>query len=132
MNYTLHKTIKRQWFDMIVSGEKKEEYLDIKKYWINRLTYDFEVKSVTEFTTNYEWDYNKLSEAIKSRSDRASFSFEEFDTVTCRNGYNPISPLVIWEHLGVRIGEGKPEWGAEKGVIYFCLQIGEIKSVTNI
>ncbi len=28
--------IKRRWFDTIVSGEKKEEYRDIKSYYISR------------------------------------------------------------------------------------------------
>jgi hypothetical protein len=34
LNLTLHK----KWFDMILSGEKTEEYREIKKYWINRLS----------------------------------------------------------------------------------------------
>ena len=29
---TLHLTLKKQWFDMILSGEKTEEYRDIKPY----------------------------------------------------------------------------------------------------
>lgn len=29
--------IKKKWFDMIKSGEKKEEYREIKPYWTNRL-----------------------------------------------------------------------------------------------
>lgn len=29
--------IKRKWFDMIVSGEKKEEYREIKPYWTSRI-----------------------------------------------------------------------------------------------
>lgn len=33
----LHLTIKKRWFDMIASGEKKEEYRDIKPYWNIRL-----------------------------------------------------------------------------------------------
>lgn len=39
MNNTkiLHLTLKKKWFDMIKSGEKKEEYREIKPYWINRL-----------------------------------------------------------------------------------------------
>lgn len=40
----LHLTLKREWFDMIASGEKREEYREIKDYWIKRLsgkTYDF-------------------------------------------------------------------------------------------
>lgn len=29
--------VSKQWFDMIVSGEKTEEYREIKPYWIKRL-----------------------------------------------------------------------------------------------
>lgn len=31
--------IKKKWFDMIVSGEKKEEYREIKPYYDSRLDY---------------------------------------------------------------------------------------------
>jgi hypothetical protein len=34
----LHLTLKKKWFDMIASGEKKEEYREIKPYWTKRLT----------------------------------------------------------------------------------------------
>ena len=33
----LELTIKKKWFDMIVSDEKPEEYRDIKEYWKKRL-----------------------------------------------------------------------------------------------
>lgn len=33
----LHLTLKKKWFDMIESGEKKEEYREIKPYWIRKL-----------------------------------------------------------------------------------------------
>lgn len=38
----LHLTLKKQWFDMIASGNKSEEYREIKPYWTKRLnkTYD--------------------------------------------------------------------------------------------
>lgn len=36
----LHLTLKKKWFDMIASGEKKEEYREIKPYWIKRLKFD--------------------------------------------------------------------------------------------
>ena len=36
-NKILHLTLKKKWFDMILSGEKKEEYRDVKQYWIDRL-----------------------------------------------------------------------------------------------
>jgi len=36
----LHLTLKKKWFDMILSGQKKEEYREIKPYWITRLKFD--------------------------------------------------------------------------------------------
>lgn len=36
----LRLTLKKKWFYMIVSGEKTEEYREIKPYWTNRL-FDF-------------------------------------------------------------------------------------------
>jgi len=33
----LHLTLKKKWFDMIASGEKREEYREMKPYWDNRL-----------------------------------------------------------------------------------------------
>lgn len=32
----LHLTLKKQWFDMIASGQKREEYREIKPHW-NRI-----------------------------------------------------------------------------------------------
>jgi len=37
MEKILHLTLKKKWFDMILSGEKTEEYRDIKPYWDKRL-----------------------------------------------------------------------------------------------
>lgn len=34
---TLHLNLKKKWFDMILSGEKKEEYREVKPYWTKRL-----------------------------------------------------------------------------------------------
>lgn len=34
---TLQLTLNKNWFEMIVAGVKKEEYREIKPYWIKRL-----------------------------------------------------------------------------------------------
>jgi len=39
----LHLTLKKKWFDMIISGEKREEYREIKPYWNKRLNKKFDV-----------------------------------------------------------------------------------------
>ena len=36
----LKLTVTKEWFDLIKSGEKTEEYREFKKYWIDRLTED--------------------------------------------------------------------------------------------
>jgi len=41
----LHLTLKKQWFDMIASGTKKEEYREMKPYWHKRLNKAYDVIS---------------------------------------------------------------------------------------
>lgn len=87
---TLHLTLNRKWFLMIASGEKKEEYRELKPYWDKRLTREHELGG------HY---------ALQG-------SFKNFDIVSANNGYQKDCPNIKWEHKGIRIGEGKPEWGA--------------------
>lgn len=89
--------IKKKWFDMIVSGEKKEEYREIKPYWSRRF-----------WNTGLSiWD----PDAIK--------------TVIFRNGYRNKS-LQIKARVTWRKGLGKEEWGAEPNKEYYILEILEI------
>ena len=54
----LHLTLKKQWFDMIESGEKKEEYREIDQYWQDRLTKDYYAKGfdLVVFKNGYQKD----------------------------------------------------------------------------
>lgn len=36
---TLHLSLKKRWFDMIASGEKREEYRELSPFWIKRLIF---------------------------------------------------------------------------------------------
>lgn len=59
----LYLTLKKQWFDLINSGNKTEEYREIKPYWTKRLEdlkYDF-----VEFRHGYSSDAPKMLFAIK-------------------------------------------------------------------
>ena len=70
----LHLTLKKKWFDLILSGKKTEEYREIKPYWEKRLmgkTYDkvifrnwygnyapwfaIELKGITQGIGKSEW-----------------------------------------------------------------------------
>lgn len=50
----LHLTLKKRWFDMILSGEKKEEYREIKPYWQKRLSGNY--PDVIVFKNGYAKD----------------------------------------------------------------------------
>ena len=64
MNNTLHLTIKKKWFDMILSGEKIEEYRDIKPYYNIRLI-GREYDSVV-FRNGYARDAPSLTIELKT------------------------------------------------------------------
>lgn len=98
-------SIKKKWFDMILSGEKKEEYREIKPY--------------------YEQRFKKLWFVIGYEN---SIFAEE---IRLRNGYSRNSPSFIAK-CNIRIGTGRPEWGAEQGKEYYVLIIREIgKEIPN-
>jgi hypothetical protein len=58
----LHLTLKKKWFDMIASGEKKEEYREIKQYWEDRLGEDANGRfhEVVEFRHGYAKDAPRM------------------------------------------------------------------------
>lgn len=114
----LHMTLKKKWFDMINSGEKTEEYREIKPYWIVRLVDKDIFKGYTSerFIKWFEngGDYVTLDH-VKN----------EFKWVRFKNGYSPNSRVMIREVFGLQISIGKPEWGAEPGKKYFVIKLGE-------
>lgn len=105
---TLHLNLKRQWFDLILSGEKKEEYREIKPYWSNTLTQGFIGGE------NHCWDPDG--------------TWIHFDTITFSNGYARDRDQFVIELKGIEIKEGREEWGAEPSTKYFAIQLGEITS----
>lgn len=92
----LHLTLKKKWFDMVASGEKTEEYREIKSFWATRI------------------------------KDRHNKNFIKFDTVVFRNGYRSDSPIIELEHKGTLEGNGKEKWGAPKNERVFIIKLGKI------
>lgn len=94
--------IKRKWYDMIASGEKKEEYREIKSYWTTRFN-------------NYLNE--KGSNLIEVEKDLRRYTL--WAQVIFRNGYRKDSPQLKCK-CKLRIGEGKEKWGAEKRKRVLC------------
>ena len=90
--------IKEPWYGMIYRGEKTEEYRAVTGYWESRLIGAFGC-------------------SILDAVDGCVLT-----TVRFRNGYRADSPSFTAQ-VRLRIGHGRPEWGAEPGVEYFVLKI---------
>lgn len=58
----LHLTLHKRYFDMIASGEKPEEYRELKAYWFKRLTYigEFRKFEYIVFTNGYATDAPRI------------------------------------------------------------------------
>lgn len=92
--------IKRKWFDMILAGEKTEEYREIKPYWTKR------------FQT-----IELLDDSGKPTNNKA--------LVTFRNGYGKDAPeFKAW--VKAYIEQGLKKWGAEPSAMYYVLVINSI------
>lgn len=91
-------TIKKKWFDMILSGEKTEEYRAIKPYYTAR--------------------FRKLwgGSLVGGDAERE---------ITFQNGYKSDAPSFT-AVCTIRKGYGKKEWGADRKECYI-LKIHEIK-----
>lgn len=105
-------SIKKKWFGMILSGEKKEEYLEIKPYWDTK----FETwLGIPKGEMNFFF-----RDVLKDRKIPMPVL-----PILFRNGYSKESPSFIAK-CTLSIGTGKEEWGAEKEKEYFILTVQEI------
>lgn len=107
---TLTLSLKRKWFDMIKAGVKKEEYREIKPHYTGRLT------------IQASDDYDLIL------SGEMSATFQYFDKLVFTLGYpkkTDTERRLEFKNPKIRIGTGRPEWGAEPGKMYFVISWGE-------
>lgn len=105
MKKILNLTVKKKWFDMIVSGEKKIEYREYKQYWKQRLIAGIDIS--------------------KDKSKRIMNCFDE---IVFRNGYKKNSPVCRTEFVETTIENCKNPY-TEKVEMCFCIELGKILEV---
>lgn len=137
---TLHLNLKRKWFEMILKGEKTEEYRDISEHFVS-LLFERTEKPLNKFPNmSSRSTFNFLTGFCGSRITAIMTGIEmgllkpkEFDTITFSNGYSTERPQfeIELKLKGIEIREGKPEWGAEPGKRYFVLKLGKILNDVN-
>lgn len=109
--------IKKEWFDMILSGDKKEEYRELKPYYERRFS-------------NYFMGENKLLiDKKESLNELLLAGVKLQKPIMFRNGYSSKSPSFIAD-CELHIGTGRSEWGAEPGGKYYVLHVKHIYPVS--
>ena len=103
--------IKKKWFDMIKSGEKTEEYREIKPYYTSRFT-----RSLPTL------DYEIIGTHLRGKTLLSSFP------IIFRNGYSKSSPSIKC-NVTLEINYGVKEWGAEPNKLYYVLKILNVEKV---
>lgn len=100
---TLHLVLKAKWYDMIDRGEKKEEYREIKQYWMKRLIEDIDEDE---------------------EGDTCGHVFYvDYECVCFHRGYT--STTMTFRVKNIDIGKGKPEWGAPTDRPVFIIKLRE-------
>ena len=96
MKKVLTLTVNKEWFSRILSGEKTEEYREIKPYWVSRLV-------------------NQQAEGGEVRFDEfggycrviGKLEYKPYTHVLFINGYRKDSPRIEKEIESISIGKPK-------------------------
>ena len=115
---TLCLTVHKKWFDMIVSGEKKEEYRSLSPHWASRLC---KLQHFQYIEGMEDCLSDKFSPVI----------FKQYDIVYFFNGgyFSEKLPFCRVKLEGISIGLPKPEWTEEPTQkLLFCTWVKLFKT----
>ena len=118
--------VSKQWFDMIKSGIKTEDYRDIKPFWLVRA---IECRGIPKSTKE------GMCESLKEDTSAAKRNFNngycnnrKYETVTIKNGYSEGSPTIVMKFEGIEIKKPVKEWSEGKfdpDKLVFAIKIGK-------
>ena len=99
---TLFLVLKSKWFNLIECGDKKEEYRELNKYWLNHLC-------------QLEYDnYDNICGKIK-----------DYKYVVFQLGYKKDAKQMLFDIHDITIDYGNSDWGAEDNKKYFVIKLGK-------
>ena len=111
-----------QWWEAW-QGDKNEDYRELTPYWFTRL-FEYNKKdkpTLLRLELSKEEFYNLLT-----GNNYDVFKYHKLKDFTCirlSKAYSKDRPSGYVEFGGVEIREGKPEWGAKAGRLYFCIKM---------
>lgn len=105
---------RKKWFDMILSGEKTEEYRELKRYYDSRFRNAAMLKN------------QEYQASVSEFRNLAATVDQDIGTVKFRNGYTTDAPYFLAD-CKLTVGEGKPEWGALPETEYYILKMKNVR-----
>ena len=119
---TLYLPLKKEWYEMIERGEKKEEYRLLKPYWEKRL---LDYKKLVDYYEKHKKELvvKRLLFPHRPLIENPAAAFSRgYDAVRFSYGYT--NRTMTFECKGIEIGTGRPEWGAPDEPV-FIIKLGE-------
>ena len=117
---TLYLPLNKKWFDMIKSGEKKEEYREIKPFYINRFIKFKPLK--IDLINDYKKGFDEGE--INGMENELIITSKKFKNVIFTLAYPSTEEKdrrIEFNNPKIHVGEGKIKWGAEPGKKYFVI-----------
>lgn len=135
----LQLSLKKKWFEMTKTGIKTEDYREINPYWLSRLMYyssgsGFSLtkeeleEACSDIRSAHQSIYD-LTEHLDYHLDNWYLKFKPFKINRMTLGYpksTDTERILKFEHKGIEIRTGNPEWGAEPDKLYFVILHGSI------
>ena len=106
----LDLSLQYEWYDMIASGEKKEEYRKMNDYWWHRLH-----ACSSHCPPGYDVGMCRVCPRTY---------LKHFDAIRFHRGQGSPTSMLI-ECIGIRIGLGREDWGAPKQEAVYVIQLGD-------
>ena len=118
---TLNLVLKYKWYDLIASGDKLEEYREIRPYWCAHFMPPHYLceKLYTISPINSTYLCGVCGMLCKQKDDK---QFKSYTKVRFHRGYT--STTMTFEIESISIGKGREEWGAEPNKEYFIIKLG--------
>jgi hypothetical protein len=128
MKMDLRLLLKTKWFEM-TKGIKGEDYRLPAPYWCNRLILVYgQTMSKKWWELNFMRGGKRTLPWISDNFAMGNFDFKPFTTTTLTLGYPSATDtdrIIQFEHAGIEIRTGNPEWGAEPDKLYFVIKHGK-------
>lgn len=115
----LHLSLKKEFYILIESVVKTEEYREIKPYWIKRFFVHADGRRINKLEAEY---FARNISVLYSALHSGTIKHINYTHVKFSYGYT--KRTMLYDIDGFAFGKGKPEWGAPNEDV-FIIKLGK-------